>query len=396
MIRFFPESRTLPAGQLPSVGLYVHFPWCLQKCPYCDFNSHAVDASGIPEAAYLEALVADLEASLPLLSGRVPVSLFLGGGTPSLFSVAGLEWFLTAIRKRLLLPPDVEITLEANPGTLRERLADERLGALRQIGINRISLGVQSFNAAHLAALGRIHGRAEALLAAELAARHFACRNLDLMYGLPGQTLEEALTDLETALRCAPTHLSCYQLTVEPNTHFAAFPPDLPDADLCAEMGEAIEAALDAAGFQHYETSAFARPGYQCRHNRNYWEFGDYLGIGAGAHGKLTLPDGSILRQMRWKHPETYLRHIKARDPVQEAHRVPPAERPIEFLMNALRLTEGFDLARFPERTGLPLAAILPRLEEAAHEGWLDIRDSRVIPSKQGRRFLNRLLERFL
>ncbi|MDR3352659.1 MAG: radical SAM family heme chaperone HemW [Zoogloeaceae bacterium] len=381
---------------LPPLALYVHFPWCVQKCPYCDFNSHAVDAGGVPEEVYLAALLADLEHALPQLSGRALASVFLGGGTPSLFSPSGLERLLAGIRTRLPLPADAEITLEANPGAFREHLAEAEYIGFRQTGINRISLGIQSFNAAHLAALGRIHGRAEALRAAELAARHFATRNFDLMYGLPQQTLAEALADLETALRFAPTHLSCYQLTVEAHTRFSACPPQLPDADLCADMGDAIEARLLAAGFRHYETSAFALPGHMCRHNRNYWEFGDYLGIGAGAHGKLTFPDGRILRQMRWKHPEAYLRHVAAGDPVQEEHAIPVTERPIEFLMNALRLTEGFDPTLFSKRTGLPLTSILPTLEAAAREGWLKIDATRIIPEKQGQHFLNRLLERFL
>jgi oxygen-independent coproporphyrinogen-3 oxidase len=375
-----------------SVSLYIHIPWCARKCPYCDFNSHAVRES-LPEAKYLATLVLDLESALPLLEGRAVASVFFGGGTPSLFSPAGIAQLLDDINKRLVLSPDAEITLEANPGTLEA----DKLAAFRAIGINRVSLGVQSFNATHLAALGRIHDRDDAIRAATLAARCFERFNLDLMYGLPGQTRADALADLETALMTGAPHLSCYQLTLEPNTPFAAHPPTLPDDDLCADMGEAIEARLAAAGFAHYETSAFARPGFQCRHNLNYWRFGDYLGIGAGAHSKLTdAREGKVRRQMRWKSPETYMRQTALGQPVQEAHEVRAEQLPFEFLMNALRLTEGFSPALFEARTQCALALLQPRLAAAAREGLLTIDDHRIAPTPLGRRFLNRLLERFL
>lgn len=376
------------------VSLYIHIPWCVRKCPYCDFNSHAI-RDDLPETAYLAALVADLEFALPLVEDRPVISIFFGGGTPSLFSPASIAQLLTDIADRLKLLPDAEITLEANPGTVEA----DKLAAFRAAGINRVSLGIQSFNNSHLAALGRIHDRDEALRAATLAARHFSRFNLDLMYGLPKQTLADALIDVETALEIGAPHLSCYQLTLEPNTPFALQPPTLPDDDLCADMGDAIETRLTTAGFAHYETSAFARPDFQCAHNLNYWRFGDYLGIGAGAHSKLRVhQDGEMqtLRQMRWKSPDAYLRQTSAGNPIQEARVVPAAERPFEFLMNALRLSEGFTPALFASQTRLPFAVLQAKLTAAAREGLLEISDKRIAPTPQGRRFLNRLLERFL
>ena len=376
------------------LALYVHIPWCVQKCPYCDFNSH--EARGeIPEADYISALIADLESSLPLIWGRTVSSIFFGGGTPSLLSGAGLDRLLTAIRTLLPLLPDAEITLEANPGTVESA----KFAAFRAAGINRLSLGIQSFNPAHLKALGRIHDGDEARHAIEIATAHFDNFNLDLMYGLPGQTLEEALSDVETALAFAPTHLSCYQLTLEPNTAFAAAPPVLPDPDRCADMQEAIEDRLAAAGFAHYETSAFAQPGRQCRHNLNYWTFGDYLGIGAGAHGKLTLYDGKrweVRRQMRWKQPKQYLAQIAQSKPIQEEFSVEMADLPFEFMMNALRLNQGFEPELFEMRTSLPLFAIENELRQAETQGLIERQPQRIAPTRQGQRFLNRLLETFI
>ena len=376
------------------LALYVHIPWCVQKCPYCDFNSH--EARGeIPEADYISALIADLESSLPLIWGRTVSSIFFGGGTPSLLSGAGLDRLLTAIRTLLPLLPDAEITLEANPGTVESA----KFAAFRAAGINRLSLGIQSFNPAHLKALGRIHDGEDARRAIEIATAHFDNFNLDLMYGLPGQTLEEALSDVETALAFAPTHLSCYQLTLEPNTAFAAAPPVLPDPDRCADMQEAIEDRLAAAGFAHYETSAFAQPGRQCRHNLNYWTFGDYLGIGAGAHGKLTLHDGKrweVRRQMRWKQPKQYLAQIAQSKPIQEEFSVEMADLPFEFMMNALRLNQGFEPELFEMRTSLPLFAIENELRQAETQGLIERQPQRIAPTRQGQRFLNRLLETFI
>ena len=376
------------------LALYVHIPWCVQKCPYCDFNSHEARGA-IPEADYISALIADLESSLPLIWGRTVSSIFFGGGTPSLLSGAGLDRLLTAIRTLLPLLPDAEITLEANPGTVESA----KFAAFRAAGINRLSLGIQSFNPAHLKALGRIHDGDEARHAIEIATAHFDNFNLDLMYGLPGQTLEEALSDVETALAFAPTHLSCYQLTLEPNTAFAAAPPVLPDPDRCADMQDAIEDRLAAAGFAHYETSAFAQHGRQCRHNLNYWTFGDYLGIGAGAHGKLTLYDGKrweVRRQMRWKQPKQYLAQIAQSKPIQEEFSVEMADLPFEFMMNALRLNQGFEPELFEMRTSLPLFAIENELRQAETQGLIERQPQRIAPTRQGQRFLNRLLETFI
>ncbi|MDQ5905935.1 MAG: hypothetical protein QG590_416, partial [Pseudomonadota bacterium] len=309
----------------------------------------------------------------------------------SLLSGEAVDQLLTAIRTRIIIQPDAEITLEANPGTAEA----ERFAAYREAGVNRLSLGIQSFNPQHLKALGRIHDADEARYAIELAARHFERFNLDLMYGLPQQTLAEAMVDIDTALAFAPKHLSCYQLTLEPNTRFAAEPPMLPEGDLCADMQEAIEARLAAAGYLHYETSAFAQPGYECQHNLNYWLFGDYLGIGAGAHGKLTMHD-RVLRQMRWKQPAQYLKQVATSQPVHEEHDVAADDLPFEFMMNALRLTEGFDPSLFEARTTLPLIGIEALLRQAEADGLIERGLRQIAPTLRGQRFLNELLRRFL
>jgi putative oxygen-independent coproporphyrinogen III oxidase len=374
----------------PPLSLYVHVPWCVRKCPYCDFNSH--EAGGeIPEAEYVAALIADLQSALPLIWGRPVVSVFFGGGTPSLLSPAAIDELIAAFRALAMLSPEAEITLEANPGTIEAG----KFAGFRAAGVNRLSLGIQSFNDEHLKALGRIHGAAEARRAAQLAGEYFESFNLDLMYGLPRQTHEQALTDIETALSFSPPHLSCYQLTLEPNTRFAAFPPELPENDACADMQETIEARLAAAGYANYETSAFALAGKQCRHNLNYWHFGDYLGIGAGAHSKLTLHD-RVVRQMRWKHPAAYLENVQAGNPLQETGDVAAGQLPFEFLMNALRLSDGFHPALFEARTAQPLTAILPQLKAAEADGLLNLEPENIAPTAKGRRFLNVLLERFL
>jgi oxygen-independent coproporphyrinogen-3 oxidase len=394
-IPIFPAKKTSTAETLefrvsPPLALYVHVPWCVQKCPYCDFNSHEANGT-IPEREYVDALIADLQSALPLIWGRPVVSVFFGGGTPSLLSPAAIDELIAAFRALAMLAPDAEITLEANPGTVEA----EKFAGFRKAGVNRLSLGIQSFNDGHLQALGRIHGAAEAKRAAQLAGEHFDSFNLDLMYGLPGQTLEQALSDVDTALSFKPPHLSCYQLTLEPNTHFAAFPPQLPESDLCADMQEAIEARLAAAGYANYETSAFAQPDKQCRHNLNYWYFGDYLGIGAGAHSKLTLHD-RVLRQMRWKHPKAYLEKLRNAQPIQEENQVDRNSLPFEFMMNALRLADGFHPAQFEARTAQPLTRILGTLQTAAADGLLEVGPERIAPTLKGRRFLNVLLERFL
>jgi oxygen-independent coproporphyrinogen-3 oxidase len=366
------------------LALYVHWPWCVRKCPYCDFNSHE---SAPQEAAYLDALIADLEAALPAIWGRPIVSVFIGGGTPSLMSGATVDALLAALRMRLPLLPEIEITLEANPGTVEA----ERFAAYRDAGVNRLSLGIQSFDDAKLAALGRIHSGVDARRAIEIAQRHFERINLDLMYALPGQTLTEARRDIDTAIATGVGHLSAYHLTLEPNTQFHHAPPPLPDDDLAADMQDMVEASLAAAGFGHYETSAFAKPGQRCQHNLNYWNFGDYLGIGAGAHSKLSDHTG-IRREARPRHPKDYLADPATRD----WRPVATADLPGEFMMNALRLTDGFPLALFSEHTGLPLEKIQESALAARREGLLEVADGRLRPTEPGRRFLNRLIARFL
>ena len=376
------------------LSLYVHVPWCLRKCPYCDFNSHPLRGR-LPEDEYVAALIADLESALPLVWGRRIASVFLGGGTPSLLSAAGVDTLLTAIRARLSLIPGAEITLEANPGAIEAG----RFPDFRAAGVNRLSLGIQSFDPRHLEALGRIHGVEEARQAAALAERHFDDFNLDLMYGLPGQTVAEAVADVERSLVFAPNHLSCYQLAIEADTAFAASSPALPDPDRCADMQDAIEEKLGEAGFAHYETSAFARPGGFCRHNLNYWTFGDYLGIGAGAHGKLTLHGKKaweVRRQIRWNEPRRYMDETAAGKPSQEEFAVDADDLPFEFMLNALRLNEGFPAALFEARTAQPLAAVEAVLRQAEDEGLLARDAARIVPTRRGRRFLNRLLQMFL
>ena len=384
-----PENP-LEFRKSPVLSLYVHIPWCVRKCPYCDFNSHEAGAT-INEREYVDALIADLQSALPLIWGRPVQTVFFGGGTPSLLSAGAIDELIGAFRALAMLSPEAEITLEANPGTVEAG----KFAGFRAAGVNRLSLGIQSFNDEHLKALGRIHGSAEAMRAAQLAGEHFERFNLDLMYGLPDQTQAQALADIDTALSFAPPHLSCYQLTLEPNTHFAAFPPDLPEGDLCADMQEAIEARLAAAGYANYETSAFAQPGRQCLHNLNYWHFGDYLGIGAGAHSKLTLHD-RVLRQMRHKHPKAYLENVRAGTPVQEETQVTAASLPFEFMMNALRLADGFAPSLFELRTAQPISTVLGPLRQAEADGLLSIGPEKIAPTAKGRRFLNVLLERFL
>jgi oxygen-independent coproporphyrinogen-3 oxidase len=390
-LQFHPRAAAWRLDSLPPLSLYIHFPWCVRKCPYCDFNSHE-PRSALDQDGYIDALIADLESALPLIWGRRVQTVFMGGGTPSLFSPAHIDRLLRALDARLKLNPDAEITLEANPGTLEIA----QFAGYRAAGVNRLSIGVQSFDPGHLSALGRIHGADEARRAAEQASRHFDTFNLDIMYALPGQTLEQALADIEQALALGARHLSAYHLTLEPNTLFAARPPaNLPDDDLAADMQEAIEARLAAAGFVHYETSAFALPGHQARHNLNYWTFGDYLGIGAGAHGKLSFHD-RIQRDMRHKQPAAYLAGVAQGSQVQTNQPVAHADLAFEFMMNALRLTEGFALSLFNERTGLPLSAILPALEQAQTRGWVQRDGDWLRPTLAGQRFLNDLLGLFL
>jgi len=379
---------------LPPLALYVHVPWCVRKCPYCDFNSHARGA-GLPERAYVEALVADLEQDLPLAWGRPVTSIFFGGGTPSLFSAAAIGAILDAAAARLPLRPGLEVTLETNPGTAEH----DRFEGYRAAGVNRLSFGVQSFDDGCLQRLGRIHDSAQAERAVKQAQdAGFGEINLDLMYALPGQDLAMALADLERALALAPTHVSHYQLTLEPNTLFAARPPaGIPDDDSAWDIQLACQQRLADAGFDQYEVSAYARPGRRCAHNLNYWRFGDYLGIGAGAHGKLTQPhDGSILRRWKHKHPERYLATAASADRIGGDEWIAMERRPFEYMLNALRLVDGFDLSDFEQRTGLPRATIAPQVDRAVADGWLRCDGDRVQPTELGRRFTNDAIALFL
>lgn len=342
----FLKPGSLQLTALPPLSLYVHFPWCVRKCPYCDFNSHEVK-DGFPEQEYLDALRLDLEQALPLIWGRKIYSIFIGGGTPSLLSAAGLDRLLSDLRTLLPLDADIEITMEANPGTFEA----DKFRSYRDSGINRLSIGIQSFNSAHLQALGRIHDGGQAHQAVEIAHANFDNFNLDLMYALPQQTLEQARTDIQTAIDFAPPHLSLYHLTLEPNTLFAKFPPAVPDEDTSADMQDMIGELTTQAGYGNYEVSAYAQPGRRARHNLNYWQFGDYLGIGAGAHSKLSFPH-RIVRQMRYKHPQAYLQHIKAGTHIQEEAEIGRDALGFEFMLNALRLTEGFPPNLFAEQIG--------------------------------------------
>ncbi len=384
------KSQSVSFQAMPPLSLYIHIPWCVRKCPYCDFNSHEA-RSAFPEKEYVAALVRDLELALPQIWGRKVYTVFFGGGTPSLLSGESVEEILRQVRMLLPMSGDAEITLEANPGTVEA----ERFAAYREAGVNRLSLGVQSLDDAKLRALGRIHSADEAKRAIEIAQRHFDNINLDLMYALPNQTLEQALQDVRIALSFSPQHLSCYHLTLEPNTLFHRNPPMLPDDDASSEMQQRIEELLASHGYEHYETSAFAKPRYRSKHNLNYWQFGDYLGIGAGAHSKLSFHD-RVLRQMRYKQPQAYLDAVRRDAPVQDEHEVAAVDLPFEFMMNALRLNQGFEAALFEERAGLPLLVIRRELEQAERRGLLAREGSRIAPTPQGRRFLNDLLEIFL
>ncbi|OIQ96134.1 oxygen-independent coproporphyrinogen-III oxidase-like protein [mine drainage metagenome] len=425
------RSQPVNFRALPPLSLYIHIPWCVRKCPYCDFNSHEAKPvlslskdGGLPEREYVAALVRDLEMALPLIWGRKVYTVFFGGGTPSLLSGESVTEILRQVRMLLPLDINAEITLEANPGTVEA----DKFAAFREAGVNRLSLGIQSFNDTHLQALGRIHSAADARRAIRIAQQHFDNINLDLMYALPNQAQEQALQDVQAALQFRPQHLSCYHLTLEPNTLFAHQPPPLPDEDVSSDMQQSIEALLAAHGYEHYETSAFAQPGRRSRHNLNYWQFGDYLGIGAGAHSKLSFHD-KILRQARYKQPQAYMEAVAHGQPVrarhgeaepsgagvpalhplpqsagcasnvsgvQEEHEVSHDDIAFEFMMNALRLNGGFDSPLFTERTSLPLLSIRRELAEAEERGLLFQDHKKIAPTESGRRFLNDLLQIFL
>lgn len=417
-IQHYMRPGTLQLKSLPPLSLYVHLPWCIKKCPYCDFNSHelaptvahpvslpaprggavglgrpgaGVLAAALPEQAYIDALIADLESSLPLIWGRTVHSIFIGGGTPSLFSPQAIDRLLADIRARLKLNADCEITLEANPGTFEK----DRFKAFRSAGVNRLSIGVQSFNDQHLKALGRVHDRAQAIAAVEEAAQSFDTFNLDIMYALPGQTMADLEADMRQALALNPPHISIYHLTIEPNTYFAKFPPELPEEDLAYDMLDKITEMTEAKGLARYEISAYAKPGHRCFHNTNYWQFGDYLGIGAGAHSKLSFAH-RVVRQVRVREPKMYMEKALAGDAITLDTEVSRADLPFEFMLNALRLKEGFKLQDFVEKTGLPLTAIAKGLDEAERKGLIERDFVSVKPTVRGYDFLNDLQQLFL
>ena len=395
-IQHYMRPGTLQLAALPPLSLYIHLPWCLRKCPYCDFNSHELRpadsvAGELPEQRYINALMADLEAAVPLVWGRTVHSIFIGGGTPSLFSPQAIDQLLSGVRARLRLESDCEITLEANPGTFEK----DRFRAFRSAGVTRLSIGVQSFNDAHLKTLGRVHNGAQAIAAVEEAAQAFDTFNLDIMYALPGQTLSNMEQDMQTAIALRPPHISIYHLTIEPNTYFSKFPPAIPEDDIAYEMLDRITEMTTAAGMARYEISAYAKPGHGCFHNTNYWQFGDYLGIGAGAHSKLSFPH-RVVRQVRWREPKLYMDNALAGNALSQDEDVKRADLPFEYMLNALRLRDGFLLQDFVARTGLPLTSIEPGLQQAEQKGLITRDMVRVRPTERGFDFLSDLQGLFL
>ncbi len=384
------RSGTLQLAALPPLSLYVHLPWCLKKCPYCDFNSHEL-AGEMPEQRYLDAVIGDLEASLPLIWGRTVHSVFIGGGTPSLFSPQGIDRLLADIRARVRLAADCEVTLEANPGTFEK----DRFRAFRSAGVTRLSVGVQSFDDSNLKALGRVHDVAQAMAAVDEAAQAFDTFNLDIMYALPGQTLEGLERDIAQALAFNPPHISIYHLTIEPNTYFAKFPPTVPEDDLAYAMLDLLTEKTEAAGLGRYEVSAYTKPDHRCFHNLNYWQFGDYLGLGAGAHGKLSFAH-RVIRQTRIREPRLYMEKALAGNAIAQETEISRADLPFEFMLNAFRLKEGFALQDFTDKTGLPVTAIQKALEEGEQKGWIERDLVRVKPTARGFDFLNDLQSLFL
>lgn len=392
-VQHYMRPGLLQLSSLPPLSLYIHLPWCLKKCPYCDFNSHEAraGADALPEARYLDALMADLEAALPLIWGRTVHSIFIGGGTPSLFAPQSIDRLLGDVRARLRLEPDCEITLEANPGTFEK----DRFRAYRAAGVTRLSVGVQSFDDRFLQALGRVHDRAQALAAVEEARDAFGTFNLDIMYALPGQSIADLEQDMRTALALEPPHISIYHLTIEPNTYFAKHPPTVPEDDTAYAMLDRITEMTGAAGLRRYEVSAYAREGHPCVHNTNYWQFGDYLGIGAGAHSKLSFAH-RVVRQVRLRDPRRYMDGALAGRAIAQDADVRRADLPFEYMLNALRLRDGFTLQQFMERTGLPLTAIARGLDEAERKGLVSRADGLVRPTERGFDFLSDLQELFL
>jgi oxygen-independent coproporphyrinogen-3 oxidase len=379
--------------QYPPLSLYIHIPWCVRKCPYCDFNSHAQNSDDISQVAYLAALFADLEQELPQIAEREIVSIFIGGGTPSLFAPEIIEQLLFGLRSRLRLRNSLEITLEANPGTAES----EKFQGFREAGVNRLSLGIQSFDSATLQKLGRIHDAEQARQAIILAQQEFTHVNVDLMFGLPGQTVSTAINELEIACRFSPSHLSWYQLTIEPHTEFYRSPPVLPREDDIWEIQQAGLEFLSTQGFENYEISAFARDERYCQHNLNYWQFGDYIGIGAGAHGKLTdIQTGRIMRRSKQAYPKAYLKLAHTADRVATTHELQPNDILGEFMLNALRLKQGVPMNMLTERTGLTWAQVEPLVRQARERGWLIQENQRIAATTQGWYFLNDVLELFL
>ena len=390
-ITHYMRPGTLQLAALPPLSLYIHLPWCLKKCPYCDFNSHEMAPDAMPEQRYIDAVVADLEAALPLIWGRTVHTIFIGGGTPSLFSPAAIDRMLGDIRARVKLEPDCEITLEANPGTFEK----DRFKAYRQSGVTRLSIGVQSFNDSHLQTIGRVHNSAQAMAAVEEAASAFDTFNLDIMYALPGQTLEQLDADIRTALQFKPPHISIYHLTIEPNTYFAKYPPVVPPDDMAYAMLDRITERTAEAGLGRYEVSAYAQDPHRCRHNLNYWQFGDYLGIGAGAHSKLSFAH-RVVRQVRFREPRLYMERALGGNALAQVEEVSRAELPFEYMLNALRMRHGFGLRDFTERTGLAITSIEAALQTAERKGLIERDFARVRPTERGFDFLSDLQELFL
>ena len=391
-IQHYMRPGTLQLGSLPPLSLYVHLPWCLKKCPYCDFNSHGWSKNdALPEDRYIDALMADLESALPLIWGRTVHSVFMGGGTPSLFSPESIDKLIAGLRARLRMEPDCEITMEANPGTFEK----DRFKAFRAAGVNRLSIGVQSFDDRFLQAVGRVHDAAQAKAAVREAADNFETFNIDLMYALPGQSKTDLQRDVDMALSFAPPHLSIYHLTIEPNTYFAKYPPVIPEDDTAYEMLDLITASTITAGMSRYEVSAYAKTGHQCFHNSNYWQFGDYLGIGAGAHSKISFAQ-RITRQVRLRDPQRYMESALAGRPLASDEDVRRKDLPFEYMLNALRLRRGFSLLDFTASTGLSINRIGPALEQAQRLGLLQRSGNHVQPTERGFDFLNDLQALFL
>ena len=374
------------------LSLYVHIPWCVKKCPYCDFNSHEA-RNDIPEDRYIEALTKDLESELPNIWGRPIESIFIGGGTPSLFSAKAIDTLLQRLRERLNIRPNIEITLEANPGTFEQM----RFTGFRQAGINRLSVGIQSFNDQHLKKLGRIHGSREALNAASITTKSgFENYNLDIMFGLPNQTIEEALDDLKKAIAEAPKHISWYQLTIEENTFFYYAPPSVPNDELIWEMQKQGQRLLNDAGYEQYEVSAYAKKGHRSKHNMNYWQFGDYLGVGAGAHGKLTMPDGSITRHTKFRHPEKYMEKALNNEARSTEKLLKEDDITFEFMLNIARLKQGFTAEMFEQRTWLDFKLIESKIDSLIAEGLISKQEKNYQPTEKGYLFVNEIVNHFL